>query len=69
MSALSVFGGRLASVMVGVEESASATCSCEDGGSKMGVTGSRLGGNVGGKRSGRRARVRVRVERVSELLA
>jgi hypothetical protein len=63
MSGLWVFGGRLATVMVVVEEaeeSVSVASSCERGGSKMGVTGSRVGGNVGGIRRGRSARGRVR---------
>jgi hypothetical protein len=55
--------------MVGVEESASVvTCSCEDGGSKTGVSGRRLGGKVGGMRRGRKAQGRGRVVRVSEQL-
>jgi hypothetical protein len=41
MSALRVFGGRLASVMFIVEQSVSGTCSCEDRGLEVGVTGSR----------------------------
>ncbi|KAH9988599.1 hypothetical protein BJV77DRAFT_731581 [Russula vinacea] len=50
-----VFGGRLATVMVVVEEeeeeeSVSVASSFERGGSKMGVTGSSVGGNVGGIR-------------------
>ena len=65
MSGLWVFGGRLATVMVVVEEeeeeeSVSVASSFERGGSKMGVTGSRVGGNVGGIRRGRSARGRVR---------
>ena len=39
------------------EESVSVTCSCEDGGSKMCVMGSRVGENDGGTSSGRSARV------------
>ena len=65
MSALRVFGGRLASVIVAaVEESVSvvAASSCDvdrgGGGSKMGVSGSMLGGSV--RRRGRRVRGRVR---------
>jgi hypothetical protein len=54
-----VFGGRLASVMVVVGESVSVACSCEDGGSKMGVTGSRLGGKVGGRRRSQGTRTTV----------
>jgi hypothetical protein len=68
MSALTVFGGRSASVMVVVEESVSVTCSCGDGGSEMGVTGSMVSGKDAGIRRGRRARVRFRMARVSELL-
>ena len=65
MSGLWVFGGRLATVMVVVEEedeedSVSVASSCGRGGSKMGVTGSSVGGNVGGIRRGRSARGRVR---------
>ena len=63
MSGLWVFGGRLATVMVVVEEaeeSVSVASSFERGGSKMGVTGSSVGGNVGGIRRGRSARGRVR---------
>jgi hypothetical protein len=44
MSALRVFGGIFAGVMVVVEDSVSVTCSCEDSGPKMGVTRSRIGG-------------------------
>jgi hypothetical protein len=62
MSVLLVFGGRLASVMTVEEKSVSTVCSFEEGGgSKMGVMGSRVGGNVGGMRSGRSTRERVRV--------
>ena len=45
-------------VMVVVEEeSVSVTCSCEGGGSKMCVMGSRVGENDGGTSSGRSAPV------------
>ena len=51
------------------EESVSVTCSCKGGGSKMGVMGSRVGGNDG-MRSGCSTciRVCVRVEWVRDLL-
>jgi hypothetical protein len=62
MSALWVFGDRLARAMVVIEEgSVSVTRSCEGGNSKMGVTGSRLDGNDGGIRRGRSARYRYGV--------
>ena len=56
-------------MVVVVKESVSVTCSCEGGGSKRGVMGSRIGGNDG-MRSGCSTciRVCVRVEWVRDLL-
>ena len=65
-----VFGGRPVTVTAVVQESVSVLATCsreEDGGSKMGETGSRLGGKVDGIRRGRSARVRA--VRVGELFA
>jgi hypothetical protein len=43
MSVLRLVCGSIASVIVIILESVSVACSCEDDGSKMGGTGSRLG--------------------------
>jgi hypothetical protein len=65
---LEAFDGRVASVMVVVEQSVSGTCSCKSSDLKMGV-GSRPGESEkdDGIRRGRSARIRGRMVWVSEL--
>ena len=48
-------------MVVVAEDCISMDCPCEGRGSKMGVTGNRLGEKDGGIKRGRSARIRVRV--------